>query len=140
MSPQLPVTKPPTLCVRKKAADLSLTASGSTRLRWRKTRPYLSFRGSCTGGSRGKPLSRHAHLPRERSPPSHTVLNGLSYPSRTDRGGPPKLSRDQLGSRNTDSLSGDECWDLPFYSQITARKISQPPIFPTDDSLQCCVR
>lgn len=51
---------------------------------------------------------------------------------------PPKLSRHQVGSQQTGSLSGDECWDLPFYSRITTRKITQLPIFPPDDRFQCC--
>lgn len=42
-----------------------------------------------------------------------------------------------MGSQQTGSLSGDECWDLPFYSRITTRKITQLPIFPADDRFQC---
>lgn len=49
---------------------------------------------------------------------------------------PPKLSKHQVGSQQTGSLSGDECWDLPFYSRITTGKLTQLPIFPADDRFQ----
>lgn len=111
MSPPLFIIKPPSLWVRKRMpVSLSLTASGNKRLRRRNSRPYLSFRGSCTEGvSWEAPLSaRSSPMGTQPSFPYCPEQAFLSS-SRTVRGGPPKLSRDQLGSRQTDSLSGDEC-------------------------------
>lgn len=94
------------------------------------------------------PPPASSHL--RHSPASRLALDGLSVlfsagclsrtagltPARSGRPRAPQLSRHQVGLRQTGSLSGDECWDLPFYSRITTRKITQPPIFPTDDRFQ----
>lgn len=69
--------------------------------------------------------------------PAHPTHSGSANPRHhTARRGLPRPSRHQVGSQHTGSLGGDECRDLPFYSRITTRKLTQLPIFPADDRFQ----
>lgn len=92
-----------------------------------------------TGGRRAPPHPFVAHARRGSRGTliSHgnTALLPTLASSRTDHSGPPKLSRDQLGSRQPDSLSGMSAGICRFILRLPLKKqVSQPPIFPTDDS------
>lgn len=99
---------------------------------------YLSEFSAQTSTAFLPPLTVLSATPDRASPvPAHTTHSGSANPRHhTARRGLPRPSRHQVGSQHTGSLGGDECRDLPFYSRITTRTLTQLPIFPADDRCQ----
>lgn len=143
-SPHLLITQPPRFCGTESSPS-SLSRSGDKCL-------VLTSRDACTGAP-GRHLSEFsaqtstAFLPprtvlsatpdRASPVPAHPTHSGSANPRHhTARRGLPRPSRHQVGSQHTGSLGGDECRDLPFYSRITTRTLTQLPIFPADDRCQ----
>lgn len=88
-------------------------------------------------------LSNILQLPTPAPGPTPTVLSAVPEEQgadpialRTPTTTPPGPVGNQVGSRQTGSLSGDESRDPPLYSQITTREITLLPIFPADDRSQ----